>query len=125
MDDERFQLEAQSATVKAAVVGRIREEHAQLGRIARRQPDHEAFRARAFFVMSSLDLVDCFDPAEGATPESVVALLKARVEEAGRSRLGTDRWWDRDLCVWQAGKLLATVTRARDGRPVVTAFDTR
>jgi hypothetical protein len=122
MDPERFQLEAAPATVKAAVVGRIREEHAQLERIARRQPDQEAFRRRAFFVTSNLDLVDCFDPAEGATPGSVAEILAARVEESGRSRLRTARWWARDLAVWQGGKLLATVTLARDGRPVVTVF---
>jgi hypothetical protein len=120
--DEKFRLEAPPVSVKAAVVNRIREEHAQLERIARREPDHEAFRARAYFVMSNLDLVDCFDPAEGHTLESVVVMLADRVEEAPRSRLRTARWWDRDLCVWQAGKLVGIVRKAKDGRPVVTVL---
>ena len=121
--DEPFRLEASPATVKATVVARIKAEHSRRDYVASRQPDAEAFAARAFYVMSALDLVECFDPAEGATAESVVAMLADRVEQAGRSRLRTARWWDRDLTVWQRGKLRATVTRARDGRKIVTWYE--
>jgi hypothetical protein len=68
MDTERFTLEAPPCSTKHKVVEEIRRGHAECDRAARREPDCEAFRARAYFVMSNLDLVDCFDPAEGHGP---------------------------------------------------------
>jgi hypothetical protein len=119
--DERFRLEAPPCSTKQQVVEEIRRGHAECDRAARRESDHEAFKARAFFVTTGWDVALALDPAEGATLESVVSLLSGRIEQAGRSRLRTDRWWARDLCVWSNGRLVAAL-RCVDGRPVVTVF---
>jgi len=119
IDTDTFILQPPPASPAARAVARIRSAHAERDRVRHREPDHEAFEARALFVTSGVDLVDVHDPAEGADLDTVVELLCDRVEQACRSRRNTERWWGRDLCVWQGGRLVAAVTRVRDGSPVI------
>jgi hypothetical protein len=119
IDTETFLLVAPPASPAARAAAKIRAAHAERDRVRRREPDHEAFAARALFVTSGVDLVSVHDPADGATLDAVVELLADRVEQASVSRIRSDRWWERDLCVWQGGRLVAAITRDRDGSPVV------
>lgn len=120
IDTDTFILVAPAASPAARAAARIRAAHEERDQRRRREPDHEEFEARAFHVTSGIDLVSVHDTAEGADLDTVVELLTDRVDQASRSRRNTERWWAKDLCVWQGGRLVAAITRGRDGEPVIT-----
>jgi hypothetical protein len=124
MSSDPFRLESpprvepRHRKARREVLARIADEHEDRDRRMRREPDHQAFRARAFFVVSGIDLIDAVDPLDGHTLASVVNLLAARVKAANVRQVGR-AFWHRDLTVWEGGRLVATVRIGTDGRPEV------
>jgi hypothetical protein len=124
-DPDTFHLEPPPVGVRARVLASIKAERDLCDRIARRQPDHEAFMARAYFITHGFDLVEVHDPLEdGATLATVVASVARRIATASEPDAAPRaRWWLRDLAVWHAGRLAAVVRPdRRGGTPVVTTF---
>src|SRR4051794_24854039 len=101
-DDEPFALESPPASARQRALADSRLRREERDRVARREPDWEEFRLRAFFVVESVghDLAEVFDPRDGHTLSSVLATLAARMEGPGRGHEASVRWWgQRDLTV--------------------------
>jgi hypothetical protein len=121
--DEPFRLVAPVASPRLAAMEKVRQDCEERRRVIAREPDHEAFFARAWVVTANTEVVDVHDPQDGATLDDLIDTLCDRMEEAPTARSSAQRWWARDLCIWRSTALLAAICRSRQGRPVVTRFD--
>jgi hypothetical protein len=131
MSSDPFKLESMPRSgprrrrIRRDVLARLHAEHEESERTSSKEPDAGAFKARAFWIISGLDLVDALDPLDGHTLESVVETLSGRIEAATNALRGNQpgcrAFWRRDLTVWQANRLVATL-RIAEGEPVVTVY---